>query len=79
MWPRDLDLKLAPVLVRELAGHSLGLEQERIVLDPRMPDALVSRGRSGSPTAVHKTGALPSHFFHGLLGSYHMCRNVSER
>ena len=40
MWPRDLDLQLAPARVRELAGRGLWLEQERIVLDPRLPDAL---------------------------------------
>ena len=39
-WPQDLDLEFAPAQVRELAARSLWLEQERIVLDPRMADAL---------------------------------------
>ena len=39
-WPRDLDLDFAPAQVRELAARGLWLEQERIVLDPRMSDAL---------------------------------------
>ena len=39
-WPQDLDLGFAPAKVRELAARSLWLEQERIVLDPRLPDAL---------------------------------------
>ena len=39
-WPQDLDLDFAPAQVRELAARDLWLEQERIVLDPRMPDAL---------------------------------------
>lgn len=39
-WPQDLDLDLAPAQVRNLASRGLWLEQERIVLDPRMPDAL---------------------------------------
>jgi hypothetical protein len=39
-WPRDFNLDFAPVQVRELAAHDLWLEQERIVLDVRMADAL---------------------------------------
>jgi hypothetical protein len=39
-WPQDLDLDFAPAPVRELAARGLWLEQERIVLDPRMADAL---------------------------------------
>ena len=39
-WPEDLDLDFAPAPVRELAARGLWLEQERIVFDPRMPDAL---------------------------------------
>lgn len=39
-WPKDLDLDFAPAPVRALAAHGLWLEQERIVLDPRMADAL---------------------------------------
>ena len=39
-WPQDLDLDFAPAQVRELATRGLWLEQERIVLDPRMADAL---------------------------------------
>lgn len=36
-WPPDLDLSGAPALVRELAGSGRWLEQESIVLDPRLP------------------------------------------
>ena len=39
-WPQDLDLDFAPAPVRELAARGLWLEQERIVLDPRIIDAL---------------------------------------
>lgn len=40
-WPGDLDLAGAPALVRQLASSGLWLEQEVIVLDPRLPQALV--------------------------------------
>lgn len=36
-WPPDLDLSGAPALVRELVGSGRWLEQEGIVLDPRLP------------------------------------------
>ena len=39
-WPQDLDLDFAPARVGELATRGLWLEQERIVLDPRIADAL---------------------------------------
>lgn len=39
-WPQDLDLGFAPARVQELASRGLWLEQERIILDPRIPDAL---------------------------------------
>ena len=39
-WPQDLDLDFAPAQVCELAARGLWLEQERIVLDPRIADAL---------------------------------------
>ena len=39
-WPEDIDLDFAPARVRALAARGLWLEQERIVLDPRMADAL---------------------------------------
>ena len=39
-WPQDLDLDFAPNQVRELAARGLWLEQERIILDPRISDAL---------------------------------------
>lgn len=35
-WPPELELGGAPQLVRELAGRGLWLEQETIVLDPRL-------------------------------------------
>jgi len=39
-WPDDLDLTGAPELVRRLARQGLWLEQERLVLDPRLAAAL---------------------------------------
>lgn len=39
-WPPDLDLGFAPARVRKMAARGLWLEQERIVLDPRMAEAL---------------------------------------
>lgn len=39
-WPADLDLSAAPLLLRELAARGLWLEQERIVVDPRISEAL---------------------------------------
>ncbi len=39
-WPDDLPLDDAPPLVRELAERGLWLEQERVVLDPRLLEAL---------------------------------------
>jgi hypothetical protein len=39
-WPDDLDLTTAPTLVRTLAAQARWLEQERIVLDPRLAEAL---------------------------------------
>lgn len=39
-WPDDLDLSEAPALVRDLAVRGLWLEQERIVLDGKICDAL---------------------------------------
>jgi hypothetical protein len=41
-WPDDLDLSQAPPPVRHLASRGLWLEQERIVLDARIPAALES-------------------------------------
>jgi hypothetical protein len=41
-WPEDLDLREAPPLVQRLAAQRLWLEQETIVLDPRLPAALLS-------------------------------------
>lgn len=41
-WPKDLDLGFAPAPVRALAERGLWLEQERIVLDPRMAEALAA-------------------------------------
>lgn len=39
-WPDDLDLADAPVLVRSLAQQRLWMEQKRLVLDPRLLDAM---------------------------------------
>jgi hypothetical protein len=39
-WPQDLDLNFAPASVRALAARGVWLEQERIVFDSRMADAL---------------------------------------
>lgn len=39
-WPDDLDLRDAPGLVRELAASRRWLEQERVVLDPRLSAAM---------------------------------------
>lgn len=41
-WPDDLDLSWGPEFVRELARRELWLEQERIVLDPRLHPELES-------------------------------------
>lgn len=41
-WPQDLDLDFAPAPIRALAARGLWLEQERIVLDPRMAEALAA-------------------------------------
>jgi hypothetical protein len=40
VWPDDLDLRDAPPLVRDLAAGGRWLEQERVVLDPRLPAAM---------------------------------------
>ncbi|MCA9531919.1 MAG: hypothetical protein KC543_17470 [Myxococcales bacterium] len=47
-WPPDLDLSFAPDAVQRLAGRGLWLEQERVVLDPRMASALEEALRPGS-------------------------------
>ncbi len=39
-WSNDLDLTDAPALVHELKNSGLWLEQETIILDPRLPTAL---------------------------------------
>jgi hypothetical protein len=41
-WPPDLVVTAAPPLVRDLAARGLWLEQECIVLDPRLKAALES-------------------------------------
>ncbi|MCW5831680.1 MAG: hypothetical protein KIS78_04405 [Labilithrix sp.] len=40
VWPEDLDVSKAPTLVRQLARRGLWLEQEPLVVDPRMSWAL---------------------------------------
>ena len=47
-WPTDLDLSLAPAMVRDLAARGLWLEQERIVLDGRIGDALESAANAAA-------------------------------
>jgi hypothetical protein len=44
-WPEDLDVSAAPALVRELADRGLWLEQERIVMDPRISAAAEEAGK----------------------------------
>jgi hypothetical protein len=39
-WPADLDVSAAPALVRDLAARGLWLEQERLVVDHRIGEAL---------------------------------------
>lgn len=51
-WPPDLDLGFAPAVVRQLAARGLWLEQERIVLDPRMAEALEAVLAPGDPGGV---------------------------
>lgn len=41
-WPDDLDLHTTPPLVRELAATGRWIEQERLVLDPRLPAAMAA-------------------------------------
>jgi hypothetical protein len=48
-WPEELDLDFAPAPVRALAARGLWLEQERIVLDPRMVEALEAVLAGGRP------------------------------
>lgn len=51
-WPADLDLSAAPALVRDLAARGFWLEQERLVLDHRIGEALESAASavtSGEP------------------------------
>ena len=49
-WPDDVDLRNAPVLVRELAASRRWLEQERVVLDPRLPEAMQASLRGARTT-----------------------------
>lgn len=44
-WPRDFDLADTPLLVRQLASSGTWLEQEAIVLDPRLPQTLLATTR----------------------------------
>ena len=50
-WPSDLDLTAAPSLVHELKDAGLWLEQETIILDPRLPTALEKAAREASQQA----------------------------
>jgi len=51
-WPTDLDLSAAPALVRDLAARGIWLEQERLVLDHRISEALE---RAASMAAAGET------------------------
>lgn len=44
-WPRDFDLADTPLFVRQLASSGTWLEQEAIVLDPRLPQTLLATTR----------------------------------
>ncbi len=56
-WPEDLDLSAAPALVRELAGRGLWLEQERIVMDPRIVTAVEDAGDSHGQAPIAECSA----------------------
>ncbi len=47
VWPTNLDFGNLPELVRELVDAGLWLEQETIILDPRLPEALERTLRGG--------------------------------
>ena len=47
VWPTNLDFGNLPELVRELVDAGLWLEQETIILDPRLPGALERTLRGG--------------------------------
>ncbi len=49
-WPKDLDLDFAPEPVCALAARGLWLEQERIVLDPRIIDELEAALAAEAPS-----------------------------
>ncbi|HYC76781.1 MAG TPA: Wadjet anti-phage system protein JetD domain-containing protein [Planctomycetota bacterium] len=49
-WPPGLDLADAPPLVRSLAARGLRLEQEPLVVDPRLPAALDALFRAADDT-----------------------------
>lgn len=51
-WPDNLDLAFAPRRVRELARRGLMLEQESVVVDPRVLDALEETLQDDSDTDV---------------------------
>ena len=51
-WPADIDLDFAPTQVRDLAASGLWLEQERIVLDARITEALEDVLAADSPACA---------------------------
>ena len=51
-WPPDLELDSLPPLLRELAEREVWLEQERIVLDPRLREALLEQFHVSSHYSV---------------------------
>lgn len=52
LWPPDLELDSLPPLLRELAEREVWLEQERIVLDPRLREALLEQLPVSSQSSV---------------------------
>ncbi len=50
-WPRDLDLSFAPPAVQALAARGQWMEQEQLVLDPRLEAALEELLRAPPPAS----------------------------
>jgi len=50
-WPADLELSTAPALVRDLAARGLWLEQERLVVDHRIGEAIAAAAKAAAGPA----------------------------